>query len=198
MTVSGQFCPGLIVDPGASRGLIGTDTLSEIIRTVIRPAGLAHKITWHDSNHQFAGISAKAERSLGHVRIPIGLRGMHIMYSAADVLGGNASGCPGLVPLSTFISFRSVMLFDHYDNSDGVLGLWNRRRGCYAPQRLSLTDSGHYLLHIDCFGKDTEAALASSVERRAAELARASRHLNSKQRIDKSHGHVALSMQPFR
>ena len=199
MTVSGKFYPGLIVDPGASRGLIGTDTLSEFIRAVVRPAGLEHLIQWHASHHQFSGISATAEKSLGHVRVPIGLKGMHTLFFAADVLGGSASGCPDLVPLATFIAFRSIMIFDHYENGDGLLGLWNSKKGRYAAQRLSLTDSGHYLLHVDHFGREADAALATTMEKRAAELAQASRSLPARQSsaLRRGHGHVALSESLF-
>ena len=87
MTVSGSWHPGLILDPGGARGLIGTDTLSEIIRSVIRPARLEHLIQWRNSSHRFSGISANVQQSLGHVRIPIGLRDMRVMYFACDVLG---------------------------------------------------------------------------------------------------------------
>ncbi len=45
-TVRGIARTGLLVDPGASKGLIGYDTLCRIIEEVLRPAGLADQVKW--------------------------------------------------------------------------------------------------------------------------------------------------------
>ena len=62
-----------------------------------------------------------------------------------------ASTCPGLIPLHTLIALRCLLDFGSYENGDGLLGI--RVHQNIALQRLLLTDSGHYLLPIDNFGK---------------------------------------------
>ena len=152
-TVGGHQRLGLLVDPGASRGLIGVDSLKEITDHLLRPRGLHKLVTWRHSNSTFAGISAKAEKSLGRVRFPIGMYGFKNAFFEADVIGNEASGCPGLVPLSTLMRLGCVLFFATFSNGDGLLGIRDRDTGQYHAQRLYLTDSGHYLLPISNFGK---------------------------------------------
>ena len=123
MTVAGRWRPGLLIDPGACTGLIGTDTLREIIQYVLKPLGLDHLIRWTRSSAPFAGISAAPQQSLGLVTFPIGLWGLEDSTFTADTLGGDGSGCPGLVPLSTLIQLGCVMAFNHFSNCDGLLGI---------------------------------------------------------------------------
>ena len=57
-SVKGVSYYGLIVDPGASKGLIGEDTLNDIIQRVLKPAGKAHLVKWRRSSAAFTGISS--------------------------------------------------------------------------------------------------------------------------------------------
>ena len=148
-SIRGVTRPGLIVDPGAARGLIGSDTLRVLINVVIKPAGMAKHIRWTSSTNLFTGISAATEKSLGIVSIPIGLAGIAWSTFKADVLGGSASCCPGLIPLSSLLSQGCVISCGHFSNGDGLLGI--RSRTGFCAQRLLLTDSGHYLLPVDQF-----------------------------------------------
>ena len=145
ITVRGKVVDGLLVDPGASRGLIGSDTLRLLIKSSMPPH---HRrgIRWHRSMAVFSGISAKHERSLGRVQLPIGLYGFKKMSFTADVIGGDASFCPGLIPLHSMSLLGCVVYFGYYDNGDGLMGVYNHMLDDWCAQRLLLTDSGHYLL----------------------------------------------------
>ena len=46
LSVNGETRCGLLVDPGAARGLIGKRTLKHIIETTLKPLGIAKKIRW--------------------------------------------------------------------------------------------------------------------------------------------------------
>jgi hypothetical protein len=157
MTVRGNRHYGLVVDPGAARGVIGVDTYGEIWRKVLSPRRLVHSIKWRPSNSRFSGISSMQQVSLGLCDMPIGLQGVDKSTFSADVLGGDASWCPGLVPLHSLMSSAEFMHFSFFSNGDGVLGV--RYRNTCRPQRLLLTDSGHYLLRIDLFGVATDPKL---------------------------------------
>ncbi len=162
-TVRGIARVGLLVDPGASKGLIGYETLRRIIDEVLKPAGLADQVKWSKSQARFTGISSKVEKSMGIVTFPIGLVNLSNAVYRADVISG---GCPGLVPLSTLIRMEAVMACCYYSNGDGLLLLREPRRKP-APQRLLLTDSGHYLLQIHLFGSkasDQQHKASSNVE----------------------------------
>ena len=146
-SVQGVQQAGLLIDPGASRALIGMDSLKKIVDEVLRPRGLMGQMTWSRSAATFQGINPTAERSLGLVTIPIGLAGMRDCVFRADVIGGVSSLCPGLVPLRTLSALHAVILCGWYPDGDGVLGLW--QGGAWKAQHLYKTDSGHYLLRID-------------------------------------------------
>ena len=70
---------GLLVDPGASRGLIGTDALSEIIENILKPKRLDRFVKWKHSTNKFTGITADPQKSLSLVMFPIGLQGIKKM-----------------------------------------------------------------------------------------------------------------------
>ena len=103
------------------------------------------------SDASSTGIFAQEQYSLGTVRFRIGLKGIHECWYTADVIGGESSWCPGLIPLHTMRAFHAVLICNHYTNGDGVLALWHNE--AYKPQRLYLTDSGHYILRIDQYGQ---------------------------------------------
>ena len=157
MTVKGQVVFGLIVDPGASRGLIGSETLRLIVEHILAPRGLNKDIRHNKSDAKFTGISSSHEHSLGMVSFPIGLIGITRATYTADVIGGESSTCPGLIPLRALIHLGCVLICDYYPNQDGILAIKlpkDRRKSygtSYCFQRLMYTDSGHYMLPIDNF-----------------------------------------------
>ena len=161
MTIKGRKQLGLIVDPGAARGVLGCDTLLEIKMSLLEPLKLAKFITWFKSQSKFSGISSAQEHSLGLCHLPIGLRGIPWSIFHADILGGSASLCPGLVPLHSLMTNAEFMHFAFFDNGDGILGV--RHLGRIEPQRLCLTDSGHYLLKIDQFDTPSDQHLNKAI-----------------------------------
>ena len=169
-SVGGVDQVGLLIDPGASKALIGMDTLKKIMDKVLKPLGMAKNMRWCRSTATFQGINPKAEHSLGVVTFPIGLTGMSGCVFKADVIGGISTLCPGLVPLRTLASLHAVIMCGHYSNGDGVLGLWHQ--GCWKPQHLFRTDSGHYLLRVDNFRKMLNSAEQKAVIKTTSSLAK--------------------------
>ena len=109
-------------------------------------------VYWKPSKAKFTGISSTAQESMGLVNFPIGLIGFKSATYSSDVLGQLSSTCPGLVPLRTLMRMGCVLVCNYYRNGDGLLGIRNAHDSTgYSPQRLFLTDSGHYLLPIDKF-----------------------------------------------
>jgi hypothetical protein len=161
MTIKGRKQLGLIVDPGAARGILGCDTLREIKQSLLEPRQLAQYMTWNRSFAKFSGISPTQENSLGLCTIPIGLQGIPWTVFHADVIGGEASMCPGLIPLHSLMANAEFMHFAFFPNGDGVLGV--RHQGRIEPQRLCLTDSGHYLIRIDLFNAPSDMRLNKSI-----------------------------------
>ena len=147
--VRGQKRYGLLVDPGASRGLIGSETLREIIDHVLKPRKMQSLVVWTRSSAKFSGISSKHEESLSMVSFPIGLDGIPNATFSADVIGGSACTCPGLIPLHTLSKAGCIISCGYFGNGDGILGI--RAANGFHAQRLLLTDSGHYLLPVDHF-----------------------------------------------
>lgn len=115
---------------------------------------------------------------MGIVTFPIGLVGIPRAVYRADVIPG---GCPGLVPLGTLIRTEAILACCYYSNGDGILILRERKRKP-APQRLLLTDSGHYLMQIHLFSKkasDQQHVAAKNVE----SMVRQAKPTQSEQRL---------------
>jgi hypothetical protein len=138
------------VDPGASKGLIGSQTLHDLMKHVVEPAQMQHLVKFTKSNATFTSISSTKEKSMGKVQLPIGLHGVPRAFYHADVIGGDASGCPALLPLRSLVASKAVMIFGYFSNGDGLMGL-KAKNDMFMPQRLLLTDSGHYILPIHYF-----------------------------------------------
>lgn len=174
MAVRGKITYGLLIDPGASRGLIGSETLRNIMQHVIKPHNKQHLVSRSKSNAGFSGISAGVQMSLGRVNIPIGLLGVNRATFTADVIGGDSSNCPGLVPLRTLLSHGCLISCGFFGNGDGVLAIkvtTKNGEAKYAAQRLLWTDSGHYLLPIDNFGRRSNDKLDRAAAKQAGDVA---------------------------
>ena len=153
LSVKGKTIYGLIVDPGAARGLIGADTLKDIIQHVLKPHGKHRDIKWHRPSGKFQGISAEPQQSLGQCEFPIGLLGIQGTFTA-DVIGGKGSMCPGLLPCKALMNNGCLISFGYFPNGDGLMGI-RAPNGTLKCQRLLYTDSGHNVLPIHNF--DTKA-----------------------------------------
>ena len=184
-TVRGTYHYGLLVDPGASRGLIGMDTLRDIIHYILRPLGLHKQVLWYASNAKFAGISPTQESALARCVIPIGLLGVIGSTYGADVIGGQASRCPGLVPLRTLLKHQSILLCGYFHNGDGIIAVKQREQ--YHAQRLLLTDSGHYLLEIDKFNQQSCNKLNNATRKHMQHLDLTNVNKQQRQRNDRDH-----------
>ena len=157
--VGGKEYFGLLLDPGASRGILGTDTLHAIITYILEPHAMAHYIVWSPSSASFSGIAASVQRSIAAVTLPIGLMGLPNSIFKADVLGGDASQCPGLMPLKSLIAAGAISAFGCFSNGDGLIAFQDAQTQRMCPQRLYITDSGHYLLPIDQFDSPIDERL---------------------------------------
>ena len=170
--IKGLKAYGLLIDPGASRGLIGTDTLADIVEQILRPRRLEKFVKWKPSVNKFTGITADPQKSLSLVCFPIGLQGIKNATFTADVLGGISSRCPGLVPLVSLLQAGCIICCGYFANNDGLLGI-RTTDGSICAQRLLLTDSGHYLLPIDKFNKPRDWKQDRLVKNEKQQLGRA-------------------------
>ena len=50
--VKGNKMFGILIDPGAAKGLIGSDTLNELINNVLKPAKMDKYIKWRTSTNK--------------------------------------------------------------------------------------------------------------------------------------------------
>ncbi|CAE7471514.1 unnamed protein product, partial [Symbiodinium necroappetens] len=146
-TVLGEKRRGLLVDPGAASGLIGSETLRDILESCV-PSEKSATVSWnHDRSHSVSGINGTPEETLGEVSFPLTLAGASGSFSA-DVLGGEGSLCPALLSNPSLRKQKASLLLDYFANGDGVMVVSDGSDGWHYL-RLLLTDSGHYLLPID-------------------------------------------------
>ena len=157
--VLGEKRRGLFVDPGAASGLIGSETLRDLI-SCLSPEQHGD-ISWnYEKSNNVSGINGTPETTLGMVNLPPRFSGAHGSFSA-DVLGGEGSLCPALLSNPALRRQQASILTDWFSNGDGCLVVRagklqengqrkkevNASEWCYL--RLLLTDSGHYLLPVD-------------------------------------------------
>ena len=153
-TVRGEKRRGLLVDPGAASGLIGSETLRDMMEHCVGHDGYG-EVTWcHEKTNNVSGISGQAEETLGEVHLPLHM-GDALGRFSADVLGGEGSLCPALLSNPALRKQRAAILCDYFANGDGVLvvpgdkEITDKEQPEWSYIRLLLTDSGHYLLPTD-------------------------------------------------
>ena len=64
---------GLLVDPGASSGLVGTDTLNELLNSGMVPSGRQDEVIFGPSSTTVTGISGQSDSTLAQVTLPFDL-----------------------------------------------------------------------------------------------------------------------------
>jgi hypothetical protein len=78
--VRGEKRRGLIIDPGAASGLIGCDTLKDLLEHCIKPYGKEISID-KSITSPVSGISGGSDRTLGQVTIPLVTGGCPITFT---------------------------------------------------------------------------------------------------------------------
>ena len=150
-TVQGHKRRGLLIDPGAAAGLVGSETLRDIIEHCYPNAHREEAITWSDSDATITGISGQPDKALGRVHLQLPLKDMKATYTA-DVIGNAGSLCPALVGNPALCEMRASLHSRWFDNNDGLLVTWDTNNSVKPEMHLFrclLTGSGHYLLPLD-------------------------------------------------
>ena len=151
--VRGEQRHGLLIDPGAASGLIGSDTLKQLMDNCITPFGKQHEVSMnYNKTTPVSGTSGEANQTLGEISIPLRAGGYSIMYTA-DVSGGSGSTCPALFGNPTLCRLDASIFANCFANGDGLIMVGGREKDSeekhYRIFRLPLTDSGHYILPTD-------------------------------------------------
>ncbi|CAK9030292.1 unnamed protein product [Durusdinium trenchii] len=81
-TVQGHKRRGLLIDPGAAAGLVGSETLRDIIEHCYPNAHREEAITWSDSEATITGISGQPDKALGRVHLQLPLKDLGATYTA--------------------------------------------------------------------------------------------------------------------
>ncbi|CAE8595807.1 unnamed protein product, partial [Polarella glacialis] len=143
-SVRGVKRHGLLIDPGAASGLIGSDTLKEFRDEILLPLGV--DIIYRPTTQNVSGISGKPEPALSRVTMPI-FPGIKSSTFTADVIGKQGSKCPALLPNPSMRAANMGLLTNFFESGDGMLIVHdNGKRLLY---RCLLTESGHYILPTD-------------------------------------------------
>ena len=153
-TVHGRRRRGLIIDPGAANGLIGSETLRDLIANVDKSEEVKQSIRWSEKKSEVTGISGAADTTLGEVRIGLPMiPGLETASCVADVVGGEASCCPALVGNPALVKMNAVIASHWFENKDGLLIVPNTSSNDdtnrYHLIRVLYTDSRHYLMPLD-------------------------------------------------
>lgn len=138
---------GLIIDPGAADGLIGSDTLREFLEHA------KIRAEFRGTDRQFLGINGEPSPGLAKTRYQLGLPGLDVKYEA-DIIGGTGSYCPGLLPNSNMVRNKCGLLCGYFSNDDGLF-IVRTHKGTFGYRAL-LTDTKHYLLPCDDFSKASD------------------------------------------
>jgi hypothetical protein len=126
--VRGEQRHGLLIDPGAASGLIGSDTLKQLMDNCITPFGKQHGVYMnYNKTTPVSGISGEANQTLGEISIPLQAGGYSITYTA-DVIGGSGSTCPALVGNPTLCRLDASIFANWFANGDGLMMVGGREK----------------------------------------------------------------------
>ncbi|CAE7229802.1 RE1, partial [Symbiodinium sp. CCMP2456] len=153
-TVQGRRRRGLIIDPGAANGLIGSETLRDLMDNIDKSDEVKKSVKWSEKKSEVTGISGAADTTLGEIRIGLPMiPGMESAAYVADVVGGEASCCPALVGNPALVKMNAVIASHWFENKDGLLIVPNDNHTGEADRyhliRLLYTDSRHYMMPLD-------------------------------------------------
>ena len=150
--VRGEKRRGLIIDPGAASGLIGSETLRDLIQHCVKSRGKDDELAINrNKTSPVSGISGVSDQTLGEITVPLTSGGHQISFTG-EVLGGEGSLCPALVGNPSLRKMNATIFANYFDNGDGLLVADSRGDdgdGQVKTFRLLLTDSGHYVLATD-------------------------------------------------
>ena len=147
--MTGHKRRGLLIDPGAAAGLVGSETLRDLL-DVCYQGNKRSLVTWSESQATITGISGCPDKALGRVHLRLPFQGLDATYTA-DVIGKEGSLCPPLVGNPAVCAMKASLHSCWFENSDGLLVTWNteKKEPSMHLFRCLLTDSGHYLLPLD-------------------------------------------------
>ena len=163
-TMDGQYLAvrvekrfGLLIDPGAASGFVGSDTLLQLMDHRVRLAGKEDEMKIdHNKVVPVSGINGVSESTLAQVTLPLTSNGHQITYTA-DVLGGDGNFCPALVGNPALREMNAVIFANWFEDGDGLIMVSSPASESdkvhHRMFRLLLTDSGHYMLPTDQDGR---------------------------------------------
>ena len=157
---------GMLVDTGAAKAIMGTDTMKEYITDILSKYGKVISVS--PSESRFTGIGGRQEKSKGLAQTPLGipLPGVAEVSIDLDLPGDLGSQRPGLLPLSVMLRLQSSILCGVLQGGDGIMILRILDNDIHSRAKkipktffvqLYLTDSCHYLLPIGRFEKGSWA-----------------------------------------
>ncbi|CAE6930753.1 unnamed protein product [Symbiodinium sp. CCMP2592] len=139
-TILGEKRWGLLVDPGAASGLVGSETLRDLMEHCL-PGDQARTVQLRHDRTSVSGINGTPEQTLGEVSLPLRMLDMNGTFSA-EVIGGEGSLCPALLSNPALRKQSAAILTNHFENGDGVLILRDGRDN-WKYLHILLADSGH-------------------------------------------------------
>ena len=110
---------GMIFDPGAAEGLVGTQTLKEYLEEVLWPRGLTYTKVHTTHPASFKGIEGKPQVSGLRCKLPVDL-GPYVSSWEADTIGGHGDCCPMLFSNKSCVRQRLVVFWSYFQNGDGL------------------------------------------------------------------------------
>ena len=131
--VRGLNVHGVLVDPGASSALMGTDTLLQFSEQVLQPRNFGHTIAPSQVVVFFQGIDGLQEPGT----CPIGLDRDIVVNLCADLSGDRGSCCPRLLPPRTLRKYLMDLPCDIFPSGDDLLT-------CFLKPRLPHGVSPHF------------------------------------------------------
>ena len=151
--VRGQKRRGLLVDPGAGAGIVGSETLRDILENIPYLKDRPEVIEWTSRSTSVTGISGQGDATLAHVTFPFHLTKDLLGSFSADVLGNEGSLCPALLPNPSLRRLHAGVLTEWFENGDGLLVFGEPSEVGDSSRvitlRILLTETGHYILPVD-------------------------------------------------
>lgn len=112
-------------------------------------------MAYRRTDRAFVGIDGEPSEGLSKANFRLGIPGTKATFDT-DLIGGQGSKCPGLLPLDTMRKNRCGLLCGFFENGDGhfIIGTVQTNSLEWKGVRVYLTDSEHYRLPCEDYSQN--------------------------------------------
>jgi hypothetical protein len=157
---SGDTLAGGLIDGGASKLIMETETLRELIPTIYKPLEQYVEVSTVTHGSSVSGVGGKAWKIIGKTKLTFSLSlPFKIQSIDFEFIGEDGSVIPGLVHLHVLITLKATTYHDILPYGNGIMVVHETEKDGKTHVgfvHLYHKKSDHYMMPLGAFSKPTE------------------------------------------